>query len=388
MKAIKIAENIYWVGAIDWDLRNFHGYLTQRGSSYNAYLIIDKKITLIDTVKPTVKDQMFARIADIIDPRKIQCIISNHVEMDHSGSLPDIMALTPEATIYTSPNGEKGLQAHFMKKWKFAVVKTGDTISTGKYSLHVVNTPMVHWPDNMVCYMPETKILFSNDSFGQHYASSALFDEDNPLDIVLDEAKKYYANIVMPYGKQVQKEYEDLKKFDIGMITPSHGVIWKKHVGDIVTSYLNWVSGKTEKKALITWDTMWKSTEKIATEVLWPVFEKTGYQVVMKNLQCNHISDVITDVLDSAYVCVGSPTLNNNMLPSVSAFLTYLKGLSPGGKKAIAFGSYGWGGQSIDQVHNLLIDSKFSIEESIKVKYIPTEDDIKNMKENLLKKIK
>ncbi len=202
MKAIKIKEGIYWVGAVDWNMRNFHGYLTQRGTTYNAYLIIDDKITLIDTVKNTVKDQMLERIKDVIDPAMIKVIVSNHVEMDHSGTLPEIMELRPDAELITSPNGEKGLPLHYHKDWKFTSVKTGDKLSIGKRSLEFVTTPMVHWPDNMVCYMPEEKILFSNDSFGQHYATSKVFDHENPKDIILFEAKKYYANIVMPYAKQ------------------------------------------------------------------------------------------------------------------------------------------------------------------------------------------
>jgi flavorubredoxin len=178
MKAKEIKKGIYWVGAIDWDVRNFHGYLTQKGTTYNAYLIIDEKITLIDTVKATMTDQLISRIKEIIDPSKIDYIVSNHVEMDHSGALPKMMQLAPKATIITCPNGDKGLKAHYKKDWNFKVVKTGDKISLGKRSLEFVLTPMVHWPDNMVAYMPEEKILFSNDSFGQHYASEERFDDE------------------------------------------------------------------------------------------------------------------------------------------------------------------------------------------------------------------
>jgi flavorubredoxin len=387
MKAVKIKEGIYWVGAIDWDLRNFHGYLTQKGSTYNAYLIIDEKITLIDSVKSTVKKQLIDRIKDIIDPAKIDVIISNHVEMDHSGSIADILELAPNAVVYTSPNGEKGLKAHYKKDWNFIPVKTGDVINLGKRTLQVVNTPMVHWPDNMVCYMPEEKILFSNDSFGQHYASQERFDDETKLEIVLEEAKKYYANIVMPFNRQVEKEYNDVKDFDIEMIAPSHGIIWRKHVKEIIAAYLSWVTNTTKRKAVIVYDTMWKSTEKLAYEVVNNAFEEKGIATQLFNLQANHISDIITEVLDAEYICVGSPTLNNNLLPTVAGFLTYLKGLSPGGRKAIAFGSYGWGGQSIAQVEEYLKESKFDLIDSIKVKYIPDEEELLKLKEELKNKL-
>ncbi len=387
MKAIKIAEDIYWVGAIDWDIRNFHGYLTQRGTTYNAYLILGETPTLIDTVKTTVKEQMLARISSLINPSDIKAVVSNHVEMDHSGSLPDIMQLAPNAVIYTSPNGDKGLRAHYKKEWNFKIVKTGDTIPIGQQTLQVVNTPMVHWPDNMVCYMASEKILFSNDSFGQHYSSSERFDDECPLDIILSEAKKYYANIVMPYGRQVEKEYNDLKGFDIAMIAPSHGVIWRSHINTIIKNYLNWVGNVTSHKAVIVFDTMWKSTAMLAEKVIAPAFEHAGYNHILCNLQHDHISDVITHCLDAEYICVGSPTLNNNLMPSVASFLTYLKGLSPGGRKSIAFGSYGWGGQSIGQIEQYLKECEFTIIDSLKVKYIPSEKEIIQMQDELLKKL-
>lgn len=387
MKAIKIKEGIYWVGAIDWNMRNFHGYLTQRGTTYNAYLVIDEKITLIDTVKNTVKDQMLERIKDIIDPSKIDVVVSNHVEMDHSGSLPEVMELCPNAELITSPQGEKGLPMHYHKNWKFTTVKTGDKISIGKRSLEFVNTPMVHWPDNMVCYMAEEKILFSNDSFGQHYATSNIFDFQNPKDIILYEAKKYYANIVMPYAGQVVKEYNSIKDFDIEMICTSHGVIWKDYVKDIVDSYLSWVNNETKKKAIIVYDTMWKSTEKMAFDVVASAFETKGYEVQICNMQDNHESDVVTYFIDSEYIAVGSPTLNKNIMPNIAKVLTYLRGLSPGGRKAIAFGSYGWGGESIKQIEEYIEQCKFDLKASVKFKYVPLNKDLEEMKKELIEKL-
>lgn len=386
MKAKKIKEGIYWVGAIDWNLRNFHGYLTQRGTTYNAYLIIDEKITLIDTVKSNLKDEMLKRISDIIDPSKIDYIVSNHVEMDHSGAIPDIMRLAPDATIITCPNGEKGLRMHHFQDYKYKVVETGDKINIGKRNLEFVLTPMVHWPDNMICYVPEEKLLFSNDSFGQHLASSARFDDEYPLDMIMLEARKYYANIVLPYSKPVQKEIEAAKGLDIEIIAPSHGIIWRKYVKEIFSEYIKWASSVTEKKAIIIYDTMWHSTEKMAFAIQ-EVFEDKGFIAPVISLQHNHMSDIMTEIITAEYICVGSPTLNKNILPTVAAFLTYLQGLAPANRKAIAFGSYGWGDKSIPKITEYFENSGFVIIDTFKVKFIPTEEYLKNMQETLNEKI-
>jgi len=382
MKAKKIKENIYWVGAIDWDVRNFHGYSTQRGTTYNAYLIIDEKITLIDTVKHSFTNEMLARISNIIDPSKIDYIVSNHVEMDHSGALPRMLELAPNATIITCPNGDKGLKAHYKKDWNFKIVKTNDKISLGNRSLEFVLTPMVHWPDNMVAYMPEEKILFSNDSFGQHYASSERFDDECPPDIIMEEAKKYYANIVLPYGKQVQKELEAVSALDIKIIAPSHGVIWRSNLDKIIPLYQIWSKNETSKKAVIVYDTMWHSTE-IMANALMEVFEEKGFNTSIRNLQFNHISDIMSELIDAEYICVGSPTLNSTMMPSVAGFLTYMSGLAPKNRKAISFGSYGWGGKTMDEINNFFNKSGFEIIGSEKIKYIPSEKDLDEFKSKM-----
>ncbi len=386
MKAIKLCDDIFWVGGIDWDLRNFHGYLTQRGSSYNAYLIIDEKVTLIDTVKYYLADELLERISTVIDPSGIDYVVSNHVEMDHSGSLPHIMKAAPNATIVTSPNGEKGLKAHFLGDYNYKVVKTGDTLSIGKRSLQFLLTPMVHWPDNMVSYMPEEKILFSNDAFGQHIASSEIFDDEFPLDIILEEARKYYANIVLPYSAQVQKALEAASQLDIETIAPSHGLIWRKHISEILGEYQKWSSNATEKKAVIVYDTMWHSTEKMAF-AMRDAFEEKGYNTMLFNLQNNHISDIMTHFILAEYICVGSPTLNKNMMPSVASFLTYLKGLSPKSRKAFAFGSYGWGSMSVKQIEGYLEDSGFEVKGSFDSKYIPSRERLEEIKAGVKEKI-
>jgi flavorubredoxin len=382
MKPIKLRENIYWVGGIDWDLRNFHGYLTQRGSTYNAYLIIDEKITLIDNVKYYLYDEMIQRISHIIDPAKIDYIVQNHVEMDHSGGMEYLMKAIPNAKIFSNAMGIKGLKLHFKKDWNFQEVKTGDVIQLGKHSLSFLTTPMVHWPDNMVTYCPEEKILFSNDAFGQHIASSERLVADYPLSIVMEEARKYYANIVLPYGKQVQKVLETAKTLDIEMIAPSHGLIWTDHIGEIINAYHDWAYNVANpRKALIIYDTMWHSTQKMAYAIA-DAFENLGVHIRMYNLQENHISDIMTQIITAKYICVGSPTLNSSILPTVAGFLYYLKGLSPKDRVGLAFGSYGWGGQSVDIVHNLLGDAKecgFTMLDPIKIQYIPDEEALKNI---------
>ncbi len=383
MKPVLVKDNIYWVGGIDWEVRDFHGYKTQRGSTYNAYLVMDENITLIDTVKHYLFVEMMARISQVVDPSKIDYIISNHVEMDHSGSLPELMKVAKNARLYTSPNGEKGLKAHFHKDWEFNVVKSGDSLSLGKRSLSFVQTPMVHWPDNMVSYMPEEKILFSNDAFGQHIASSERFDDQLPLDIVIEEAQKYYANIVLPYGAQVQKALEAASGLEIETICPSHGLIWRSKIPAILKEYVKWAGNETQEKAVIIYDSMWDSTKKIAYAVQ-SAFESKGISTQMRSLKSTHISDIMTDVITSKYICVGSPTLNNGILPSVSAFLTYMKGLSPKNRVGLAFGSYGWSGESVGVVEEILKSCKFEMLDNIKIRYVPGEQDLQEVTDQLI----
>lgn len=387
MNRVELKEGIYAVGAVDWNVRNFHGYTTNRGATYNAYLIIDEKVTLIDTVKAPFAEELLARISEIIDPEKIDYVVSNHVEMDHSGAIPAVMKAAPNAVLVTSePNGIKGLKAHYGDNYQFMSVKAGDSLSLGRRNLTFVATPMLHWPDNMVTYCPEEKILFSNDAFGQHFASSKRFDDEVNLDIVMEEAQKYYANILMPYGVQAQKALEIIKALDIDMIAPSHGVIWRSHVADIMERYNYFSNGKTEDSAVIVYDSMWHSTEKMALAIL-EGFERKGIQTQLYDLKENHISDIMTVLLKVKYIAVGSPTLNNNMLPTVAAFLTYLRGLNPraAGKtnrKAFAFGSYGWGGQSIKQVYDELEKMEYEmVLEPLKVAYVPSGEKLKEIED-------
>jgi len=386
MKPVEIKKDIYWVGGIDWDLRDFHGYSTERGTTYNAYLIIDKKITLVDTVKHYLFDELIERIKHIVDPSRIDYIITNHVEMDHSGSLPKMMELCRNATVIASPNGEKGLKKHFRADWDMKVVSTGDSINIGKNNLHFVLTPMLHWPDSMVTYIPEEKLLLPNDAFGQHLAASERFDDEVDWGVLTEEAAKYYANIVLPFGSQVKKALEAVSGLDIDMIAPSHGIIWRKHIKDIIEMYAKWSNNDIEEKAVIVYDTMWNSTKKIADSI-YTAFEDKGIPVEVMDLKVSHISDIMTQILTAKYVCVGSPTLNNGMLPTVAAFLTYMKGLAPKNRKGLAFGSYGWGGQSVGEVEEILALCGFDMMESIRLQWVPGEDELKEITDKVRREL-
>lgn len=379
MKAAEIREDIYWVGAIDWSVRDFHGYTTNRGATYNAYLIMDEKITLIDTVKEAFTDEMLKRISDIVDPSKIDYIISNHVEMDHSGAIPTMQKLCPNAKIITSgPSGIKGLTAHY-GEYPYQTVKGGDVLNIGKRNLTFVTTPMLHWPDNMVTFCPEERLLFSNDAFGQHYASGERFDDEADLSVVMQEAKKYYGNIVMCYGKQAHVAWETVKNLEPEMIVPSHGVIWRSHVQDILDAYKTWSDNEPETGAVVVFDSMWHSTEKMAKTIA-EAFIGKGIPAKLYDLKANHNSDIIPDLLTSKYIAVGSPTLNSQMLPTVAGFLCYLKGLSPKNRKAFAFGSYGWGGQSIKQIEDELVNCGFEIcLEAMRIAYLPDEKQLETI---------
>ncbi|MDP8299785.1 MAG: FprA family A-type flavoprotein [Candidatus Tantalella remota] len=383
MKPIEIKKDIHWVGGVDWDLRNFHGYLTQRGSTYNSYLIVDEKVVLVDTVKHYLFEEMLERIKCVIDPSTIDYVVCNHVEMDHSGALPEILKHCPNATVLTSPNGEKGLKKHYdTDGWNIQVVNTGDEVTIGKRILRFVLTQMVHWPDSMATYVPEDKLLLPNDAFGQHIASSERFDDEFGWDILQEEAAKYYANIVLPYGNQVQKALAAVAGLDIDMIGPSHGLIWRKHIPEIIELYKKWSANEQDHKAVIVYDTMWGSTEKIAKSIE-NAFEEKNIEVQMAHLQTTHISDVMTQLLTAEYIFVGSPTLNNGMLPTVAAFLTYMKGLAPKNRKALAFGSYGWGGQSIGQIDEILKSCGFDVAEPIKAEYVPSTSVLESVKEKV-----
>ncbi len=384
MNKTELRPGIYYVGVVDWNSRSFHGYSIRRGVTYNAYLIVDEKIALIDTVKAPFAEELLDRISEIVDPSEIDYVISNHVEMDHSGSIPVVMKAAPKAELITSsPNGRKGLTAHYGDSYPYREVKAGDTLSLGKRSLSFVATPMLHWPDNMVTYCPEEKILFSNDAFGQHYPSNKHFDDEVNLPDVLRETQHYYANILMPFGAQAKKALAVVEGLEIEMIAPSHGVIWRSHIKEAIEAYRFYANGETENTALVIYDTMWHSTEKMALYIA-EGFTKKGVNVKYLDLNVNELSEIMTEVLTARYLAVGCPTLDGGITPNMGAFLTYLKGLSPKGKKGFAFGSYGWSGQSIGIVHQALEEVGVEIiMDPIRVNYLPSKAFLKELEDKV-----
>lgn len=386
LNAIEISPKVWWVGGIDWNERLFHGYTTEAGITYNAYLIMDEKITLIDTCKATFSNELVQRISQVVDPAKIDVVITNHVEMDHSGSLPVIHKIAPNAQIYASAGaGVNEVKAHF--GIEATPVKSGDTLNIGERTLTFVTTPMVHWPDNMVTYSDVDQILFSNDAFGQHYATTKRFDDENDLCEIMKQAKKYYANIVWPYGMQAHKALEAVKGLELKMIAPSHGCIWRSHIDKILEKYEAWTTYQTEEKAVVVFDSMWHSTEMMAREIC-DSFIAEGISAKLIDVKASHISDIMTDLCDARYVAVGSPTLNSNMLPTVASFLTYMRGLSPKNDQRIglAFGSYGWAPLGPKQVYEELEKAKFNLPVSvITQQWIPSEENLAELQATVKK---
>lgn len=392
MKAKEIKPDIYWVGVKDWNLREFHGYATPHGSTYNSYLIMDDKITLVDGVKHYMCREHLARIQSIIDFSKLAYVVVNHVEMDHSGNIPDIMKLAPQAKIITNTAGKQALEAHFdTKGWQYEIVKTGDSISIGKRTLEFMTTPMLHWPDSMMTYVKEDKLLLSNDGFGQHYASDGIFVNEQPLDIIIREAKSYYANILFPFGAQAEKALSTAGSLglDIEMIAPSHGCIWsgKEEVGTILELYAKWASGQNEGKAVIVYDSMWGATAALA-EAAMAEFQDASIPVTKHCLAVENVSEVIVDFLDAKYVLIGNPTLNNQLFPRVAGFLAYMKGLNPRNKTALAFGSYGWRPGVVKQIQQTFDELGWQSVEPFEEKYTPKSDILDKFRERVRELIK
>ena len=330
MKPIEIAKGIYDVGVNDWNIDDFHGYSTPLGTSYNAFLIVDEKVALVDTVKDSFADQLLANISEIIDPRKIDVVISNHTEMDHSGSLPRIMhRIGEDKPLYCSKMGAKNLAKHFSQQWNYHAVKDGEELSLGRRTLTFLETRMLHWPDNMFTYVKEDKILFSSDAFGQHYAGFEKFD-DVVGEAIMPHAQKYYANILMLYAPQTLKLMDRVADLglEFNMICPDHGIIWRKDPGKIINAYVEWSKQTAKRKAVLVYDTMWHSTEKMA-DAIAAGLSSEGIAVRPMYLRKWHRSDIMTDVLDAKAVIIGSPTLNNTLFPTISDFMTYMKGLKP-----------------------------------------------------------
>ncbi len=379
MSTTELAKGIYWVGAVDWDQRDFHGYSTYRGTTYNAFLIIDEKVTLFDTVKSSHTDEMLVNIGKIIDPKKIDYIVVNHVEMDHSGALPAMMDLVKPEKLICSPMGQKAIIDHFHREdWPFEVVKSGSQICLGKRTIQFLETRMLHWPDSMFSFIKEDGILFSSDAFGQHYASSERFDDQVDMSAVMHESAKYYANILYLYSPLIKKLLATVSSMnlDIKMIAPDHGVIWRTHLNKIIEAYDHWSRNESGKKVLVIYDSMWHSTEKMAQAVEAGLRE-TGVSTKLINLKVHHRSDVMTEVLSAKALVLGSSTLNNGLLPRMAGFLMYMRGLKPTNKFGAAFGSYGWSGEAVGLMKTALEDMRIDvIEEALRVKYVPNDEKL------------
>lgn len=384
MRTTELAQGIHWVGAIDWDVRDFHGYSTNRGTTYNAFLVIDDKITLFDTVKRSHLDDLLNHVRAIIDPAKIDYLVVNHVEMDHSGALPQMMEIIKPEKLICSPAGHKAIVDHFHREdWPFEIVKTGDEISLGKRTIQFIETRMLHWPDSMFSFLKEDGILFSSDAFGEHYASSERFDDEAPLADVMNEAAKYYANILYLYSPLIRKLLKQVGEMnlDIRMIAPDHGVIWRSHIDTILKAYDRWSRNIADRKALVIYDTMWHSTEKMAKAVAEGL-EEAGVHTSLINLKHHHRSDVMTQVLGARAIVLGSATLNNGILPRMAGFLSYMRGLKPAGKFCAAFGSFGWSGEAVNLLNTSLHEMKLDvIEEGIRHKYVPAEAQLRECRE-------
>lgn len=377
---VELVPGVYWVGAIDWTIRDFHGYLTEAGTTYNAYLIVDEKIALIDTVKKGFFPEMLARIAEIVEPEKIDYIISNHVEMDHSGELAETIHRIRPEKIFCSPRARTDLARHYKEDWPFVEVKTGIELSLGRYTLMFLETPMLHWPDSMMTYLKEEQLLFSSDAFGAHYASSERFDDQLPdrPDGYAYQLKKYYANILMPLGSLITQLFKKVGELGLTfkIIAPDHGLIYRKDPQWPLAAYQKWAAGLPESKGLVIYDTMWHSTEMLAHAFLEGLLD-AGVEARLFHLRSTHYSDIVTEVLDAGLLLLGSPTLNNGIFPSMGEFLTYLKGLKPRNKAAMAFGSFGWSGQAVSLINKELEEMKFKVvHDGFQVKYVPDPEEL------------
>ncbi|MFW2366708.1 MAG: FprA family A-type flavoprotein [Desulforhopalus sp.] len=379
MSNTELAKGIYWVGAVDWDVRDFHGYSTYKGTTYNAFLVLDEKVTLFDTVKRSHMDELLRNIRAIIDPSKIDYLVVNHVEMDHSGSLPDIMDIIKPEKVFCSPMGKKAIIDHFHREdWPFEVVKSGSEVSLGKRTVQFLETRMLHWPDSMFSYIKEDGILFSSDAFGQHYATNERFDDEVPMSEVMQESAKYYANILYLFSPLIKKLLATVSEMnlDIKMIAPDHGVIWRTHQNKIIEAYSKWSQNESEKKALVIYDSMWHSTEKMAHSIGAGLRDE-GISTYMINLKVHHRSDVMTQVLNARAIVLGSSTLNNGLLPRMAGFLMYMRGLKPAKKIGASFGSFGWSGEAVGLMNNALEEMKIEvIEDGLRLKYVPDSDKL------------
>jgi anaerobic nitric oxide reductase flavorubredoxin len=382
MNATQIKPDVYWVGAIDWAVRDFHGYMTPNGTTYNNYLVLDEKITLFDTVKHDFSEIMLDNVNEIVHPSKIEYVIINHIENDHATSLDRIMAFAPNATIYITEKGKKGLARFFdVSSWNIKTVKTGDTLNIGKRNLLFLETPMLHWPDSMMTYIKEDKILISQDGFGQHLATSSRFDDEFIECASVSELEEsvidYYANILMPFGGIIKNKLAEVQKLglDIEIIAPDHGVIWRKNPGKVLGMYSAMASGKANLSVAVIYDTMWHSTEMMTLPLMRGIMEE-GVDCKVLKLRATPMSVAIKEFWKARGLLVGTPTLNNKMFPSMAEFLQHVSGLRPKDRIAGAFGSYGWGGGAVKEAYEWLKAMKLeTVEPGVQALYRPAPED-------------
>jgi len=376
--AVRVTDRVYWVGAIDWGVRDFHGYATPRGSTYNAYLVLADKVTLVDTVKAPFVGELLGRVASVIEPERIDYVVSNHAEMDHSGALSEVLAAVKPEKLFASKMGAKALREHFAFDREITTVADGESLSLGNATLQFFEARMLHWPDSMMTYVADDRVLLSNDAFGMHLASSQRFADELDANLLRYEAAKYYANILLPLSPLVTKLLEKVGtlNIDIDIIAPSHGPIWRRDQSRIIDWYGGWAGGKAKKKAVVAYDTMWNSTAAMAKAVSEGLIA-AGVETMVMSLRSSHRSDVVTEVLEGGALLVGSPTLNNGVLPTVADLLSYLKGLRPRNLVGAAFGSYGWSGEAVGHIEEALAALGISLEaEGLKVKYVPDEESL------------
>ncbi|KUK81867.1 metallo-beta-lactamase [Mesotoga sp. Brook.08.YT.4.2.5.1] len=362
----KITDSVTWVGKIDWELKKFHGedYSTHRGSSYNSYLIWDEKTALIDTVWAPFAEEFVENLKKEIDLSEIDYVIANHGEIDHSGGLVALMREIPDTPIYCTANAVKSLKGQFHKDWNFVTVKTGDTLTLGKKTLTFVEAPMLHWPDSMFEYLDGDAILFSNDAFGQHYATELLYNDLVDQAELYQEAVKYYANILTPFSKLVIRKIEEVLSFNlpVNMICPSHGIIWREDPTQIVKKYLQWANDYQEDQVTIVYDTMWEGTKMMAEAIadgIGRVSKNTALKLY--NAGKTDKNDIVTEIFKSKAVLFGSPTVNKGILAPLSGMLHEVKGLAFKNKKAAVFGTYGWSGESVEVLGKMVEEAGFEV---------------------------
>lgn len=383
----KLTDKVTWVGKVDWELQKFHGneYSIDKGSSYNSYLVRDKKTVLIDTVWQPFDKEFVTRLKQEIDLKDIDYIIANHAEIDHSGALPELMREIPNTPIYCTAAAVKSLTGHYHQNWNFVTVKTGETLDLGETKLVFVEAPMLHWPDSMFCYLTGENILFSNDAFGQHYATESLYNDKVDTAELYAEAIKYYANILTPFSPLVIKKIREVLSFNlpVDMICPSHGVIWKEDPTQIVLQYLKWADAYKENQITLVYDSMWDSTRKMA-EAMADGIKAQDESVTVKLLNAGKEdkNDIITEVFRSKVVLLGSSTINNGYLYSIGGLLEMMKGLKFKGKRAAAFGSYGWSGEAVKLLTKELAECGFEVvNDGLRTLWVPDEDTLTTCKE-------